>query len=200
VSEHERSRCGWVPDNDALYQAYHDDEWGVPVHDDRALFEALVLDGAQAGLTWRSILVRRPDYRRAFHNFEIDRVASLTADDEARLVLDAGIIRNRAKIRSAVQNARAALIVTQEFGNLDSFLWSFVGGAPRVNRWRDSRDIPADSEKSKAMSRELRRRGFTFVGPVICYAFMQAVGMVMDHTTSCFRYRDLTPASDLSHA
>lgn len=200
MSEHERSRCGWVPDNDALYQAYHDDEWGVPVHDDRALFEALVLDGAQAGLTWRSILVRRPNYRRAFHNFEIDRVASLTADDEARLVLDAGIIRNRAKIRSAVQNARAALIVTQECGSLDSFLWSFVGGAPRVNRWSDSRDTPADSEESQAMSRELRRRGFTFVGPVICYAFMQAVGMVMDHTTSCFRYRDLTPASDLSHA
>ncbi|MGC8489584.1 MAG: DNA-3-methyladenine glycosylase I [Clostridia bacterium] len=200
MSEPGRSRCGWVPDNDALYQAYHDDEWGVPVHDDRALFEALVLDGAQAGLTWRSILVRRPDYRRAFHNFEIDRVARLTADDEARLVLDAGIIRNRAKIRSAVQNARAALIVTQESGSLDRFLWSFVGGAPRVNRWSDSRDIPADSEESKAMSRELRRRRFTFVGPVICYAFMQAVGMVMDHTTSCFRYRDLTSASGVSHA
>lgn len=187
----ELTRCSWVPDNDALYQAYHDDEWGVPVHEDRALFEALVLDGAQAGLTWRAILGRRPGYRRAFFNFEVERVAAMTDDEQAALLQDPGIIRNRAKIRSAVNNARAALEVQSEFGSLDAFLWSFVGGSPIVNHWESGVNVPAESEESRAMSRELRRRGFTFVGPVICYAFMQALGLVMDHTTACFRYPEL---------
>ncbi len=185
------SRCAWVPDNDALYQAYHDEEWGVPVHDDRRLFEALVLDGAQAGLSWRSILVRRPAYREAFAQFEIERVAAFGAEDEARLLQDPGIIRNRAKIHAAVLNARAALKVQEEAGSLDRFLWQFVDGAPRRNRWTHGDALPTESEESQAMSRELRRRGFSFVGPVICYAFMQAEGLIQDHDVSCFRYQEL---------
>jgi DNA-3-methyladenine glycosylase I len=186
-----RSRCAWVPDNDALYQAYHDEEWGVPVHDDRRLFEALVLDGAQAGLSWRAILVRRPAYREAFLHFDIERVAQFGPAEEARLLQNPGIIRNRAKIHAAVLNARATLALQQERGSLDRFLWAFVGGVPKRNRWTRGDEVPSYSDESRAMSRELRRRGFTFVGPVICYAFMQAAGLVLDHEVSCFRYREL---------
>jgi DNA-3-methyladenine glycosylase I len=166
--------------------AYHDDEWGLPIHDDRALFELLTLEGAQAGLSWSTILNRREGYRRAFANFEIATVAAFGSDDQQRLKLDAGIVRNAAKIRSAIWNARLALEVAQEVGSLDAHLWSFVGGRPIQNAWQ-GHDVPAETAESKAMSRDLKRRGFSFVGPTIVYAFMQSAGLVNDHAVSCFR-------------
>ena len=185
----ERRRCPWPTTE--LYVAYHDEEWGVPVHDDRRLFEFLVLEGAQAGLSWETILRKREAYRRAFAGFDPARVAAFGPGDVERLLGDAGIVRNRRKMESAVANARAFLAVQREFGSFDAYLWRFVGGRPVRNAWRAMAEVPAWTPESEAMSRELRRRGFGFVGPTICYAFMQAVGMVNDHLVGCFRHREL---------
>jgi DNA-3-methyladenine glycosylase I len=182
----DRPRCEWVPLDDPLYVRYHDEEWGVPVHDDTALFELLILEGAQAGLSWRTILHRRDGYRAAFARFEPLRVAALDAD---ALLRDPRIVRNRAKVAAAVGNAHAALAVQEEHGSLDAYLWSFVGGRPIVNSWRTIAEIPTASAESQSMSRDLKRRGFRFVGPTICYAFMQAAGLVDDHVAGCFRRR-----------
>jgi DNA-3-methyladenine glycosylase I len=178
------TRCAWVPEGDPLYVAYHDEEWGVPSHDERHLFELLVLEGAQAGLSWSTILHKREGYRHAFARFDAEEVARFGAGDVERLLGDAGIVRNRLKIESAIGNARAVL----EAGGLDELVWSFVGGEPKVNGWRSLAEIPAETEESKAMSKELKRRGFRFVGPTVCYAFMQACGLVGDHTVDCFRF------------
>jgi DNA-3-methyladenine glycosylase I len=183
------SRCAW-PKSD-LDIAYHDAEWGVPVHDDQVLFEFLTLEGAQAGLSWSTILKKREHYRRAFDGFDPERVARFTPARVERLVADPGIVRHRGKIESTVSNAKRFLDVQREFGSFDSYVWQFVGGAPRVNHWRTLRDIPARTPESDALSKDLARRGFRFVGSTICYAFMQAVGMVNDHTTDCFRYGEL---------
>ena len=181
-------RCAWVPPADPLYVAYHDDEWGAPSHDDRHLFELLVLEGAQAGLSWSTILRKREGYRRAFDGFDAERVARYGPADVERLLGDAGIVRNRLKVESAIANARATLAVREELGSLDAYLWSFVDGSPVQNRWRSLSEIPAETAESKTMSKELKRRGFRFVGPTVCYAFMQAVGLVNDHVVDCFRY------------
>jgi len=170
--------------------AYHDDEWGVPIHDDRSLFELLILEGAQAGLSWSTILDRREGYRRAFAGFDIGAVAGFGPDDEARLLADTGIIRNGAKIRSTVGNARAALAVIAETGSLDRHLWSFVDGRPIQNRWRGG-DVPDETDASRALSRDLKKRGFSFVGPTIVYAFMQSAGLVNDHAVNCFRHDEV---------
>ncbi len=180
-------RCAWP--RTPLAIAYHDREWGVPVHDDRVLFEFITLEGAQAGLSWETILNKREAYRKAFANFDPARVARFSAARRVRLMSDSGIVRNRLKIESTVTNAAAFLKVQGEFGSFDRFLWEFVGGAPRVNRFRSFRQIPARDGLSDSLSKELKRRGFRFVGTTICYAFMQAVGIVNDHTTDCFRYR-----------
>jgi DNA-3-methyladenine glycosylase I len=171
--------------------AYHDDEWGVPLHDDRALFELLILEGAQAGLSWTTILNRRDGYRRAFARFDLATVAASGPDDEARLLADAGIIRNRAKVASAIGNARTALEVIDEAGSLDRYLWSFVDGRPVQNRWQAMEEIPAETGISQVMSKDLKRRGFSFVGPTIVYAFMQSAGLVNDHTVDCFRHDEV---------
>jgi len=179
-------RCGWATP-DPLYLAYHDEEWGVPVHDDRHLFEMLTLEGAQAGLSWLTVLKRREGYRQAFEGFDPERIARYGEKDVARLMADSGIIRNRAKVEATIKNARAYLALVEETGSLDAFLWSFVGGVPKVNHWRTLKEILPETAESKAMSKELKRRGFGFVGSTICYAFMQAVGMVDDHVLTCFR-------------
>ena len=183
------ARCTWAEGSDAAMLAYHDSEWGVPHHDDRALFELLTLEGAQAGLSWRTILVRREEYRRAFHNFDIKRVAGMRDASLETLLTTSGIIRNRLKIWSVRDNARTALDVIAEHGSLDAYLWSFVEGKPVVNHWTTSKDVPAKTELSDRMSKALAKRGFRFVGSTICYAYMQATGMVNDHLVSCFRYR-----------
>ena len=180
-------RCGWAGD-DPLLIAYHDEEWGVPEHDDRKLFEFLVLEGAQAGLSWRTILSKRGNYRRAFEGFDPVRVAAYGEQEVAMLLADPGIVRNRQKILSAVGNARRFLDVRRAFGSFDAYLWRFVGGKPIVNLFRDIAELPSRSPESEAMSRDLAGRGFRFVGPTICYAFMQAVGMVNDHLIHCFRH------------
>ena len=185
------TRCAWVPEGDPLYLAYHDEEWGVPSHDDRYLFEMLVLEGAQAGLSWSTILRKREGYRNAFAGFDAAKVARFGERDVKRLLGDAGIVRNRLKVESAIANARATLAVREELGSLDAFLWSFVGGEPLVNGWRSLGEIPAETTESKAMSKELKRRGFRFVGPTICYAFMQAAGLVNDHVVECFRHGEV---------
>lgn len=177
-------RCAWCG-TDPLYTAYHDLEWGVPNHDDRHLFEMLVLEGAQAGLSWITILRKRENYRRAFDDFDADKVARYTAADVERLMADAGIVRNRLKVESAIANARATLAVRERFGSLDALLWKFVDGVPRDGARRTLADLPAETAESQAMSRELKRLGFRFVGPTVCYAFMQAVGMVNDHEIGC---------------
>ena len=182
-------RCGWVPDGDPLYLAYHDEEWGVPSHDDRHLFELLTLEGAQAGLSWATILRKREGYRRAFAGFDPEVVARFTDRDVERLLAAPGIVRHRGKIESTVSNARRVLEVAAELGSLDAYLWSFVDGAPIDRRAGDWRELPAETEESRAMSRDLKRRGFRFVGPTICYSLMQAAGLVNDHETSCFRHR-----------
>ena len=181
------TRCPWAGMDD-LYVAYHDEEWGVPVHDDRTLFEFLVLEGAQAGLSWITILRKRPAYRKAFARFDPRKVARFGAGDVARLLGDAGIVRNRLKIGSAIANARAFLAVQEAFGSFDAYQWRFVGGAPKVNRRRSLKEIPPTTPESDAMSRDLKKRGFSFVGSTIVYAHMQAVGMVDDHLVSCFRH------------
>ncbi len=183
-------RCAWAG-TDPLYRRYHDREWGVPVHNDRKLFEFLVLEGAQAGLSWITILRKRAAYRRAFHGFDYNQVARYTERDVRRLLGDAGIVRNQLKIRSAIRNAKAFLEVRREFGTFDRYMWGFVGGAPVRNRRRSMKDLPARTEVSDAMSADLKARGFNFVGSTIMYAHMQAVGMVNDHAVSCFRYREL---------
>jgi DNA-3-methyladenine glycosylase I len=183
-------RCGWAKTD--LSIAYHDTEWGVPVHDDRLLFEFLVLEGAQAGLSWETILKKREGYRTAFDNFEIQTVAKYGVRKVNWLLANPGIVRNRLKIGAAVANARAALTVQKEFGSLDAYLWAFVGGGPRTNRWRLLAQVPARTSEAEAMSRDLLKRGFRFVGPTICYAFMQAVGMVNDHLVTCFRHAELS--------
>src|SRR5262245_18521822 len=182
-------RCAWVPAGDPAYVAYHDEEWGAPLHDDRALFELLTLEGAQAGLSWATILRKREGYRRAFAGFDPERVGQLDAEV---LLRDPGIARNRLKVESAIANAGRVLEVQEELGSLAAYLWSFVGGEPRVNGWRTLAEIPAETAESKAMSRDLKRRGFRFVGPTVCYAFMQSAGLVNDHTVDCFRYAELT--------
>jgi DNA-3-methyladenine glycosylase I len=176
-------RCGWAPETDPLYLAYHDDEWGVPSHDERHLFELLVLEGAQAGLSWSTILHKREGYRRAFAGFDVEAVARFGPRDVARLLADPGIVRNRLKVESAVANAKATIAA----GGLDQLLWSFVGVAPRVNRWHTLAEIPSETDESRAMSKELKRRGFRFVGPTVCYSLMQACGLVDDHVLGCFR-------------
>ena len=183
-------RCPW-PGSDPLYVRYHDEEWGVPLHDDRALFESLILDGAQAGLSWLTILRKRENYRRAFDGFDPARVARYGEAKIARLLADPGIVRNRLKIASAVRNARMFLDVAEEFGTFDRYIWQFVGGRPKRNRFKTVSEVPARSAESDAMSQDLRRRGFKFVGSTICYAFMQASGMVNDHLTGCPRYRQV---------
>jgi DNA-3-methyladenine glycosylase I len=184
-------RCAWNGSDPAMI-AYHDEEWGVPVHDDRRLFEFLILEGAQAGLSWRTILAKRDNYRRAFEGFDPVRVARYGAADSERLLGDAGIVRNRLKIAAAIGNAHRFLAVQKEFGSFDAFVWRFVGGRPIDHAIASPAEIPAKTAESDAMSKELTRRGFKFVGSTICYAFMQAVGMVNDHETSCFRYAELS--------
>jgi DNA-3-methyladenine glycosylase I len=179
-------RCPWAQ-GDPIYERYHDEEWGVPKHDDRALYENLTLDGFQAGLSWSTILRKREAFRRAFDGFDPARVARFGRRDVERLMRDAGIVRNRAKIEAAITNARGVLRIQEEEGGFAKFLWSFVGGKTKRNRFRSLSQIPAQTRESQAMSKALRERGFTFVGPTICYAFMQAVGMVNDHIVSCFR-------------
>jgi DNA-3-methyladenine glycosylase I len=176
---------------DAEYVKYHDREWGVPVHDDRVWFEYLILDGAQAGLSWSTILKKRDNYRKAFAGFDPVKVARFDGRKIRRLLADPGIVRNRLKIESAIKNARAFLKVQKEFGSFDAYVWRFVGGRPKRNRWRRLSEIPAETVESRALSRDLKKRGFSFVGPTICYAFMQAAGMVNDHLVSCFRYKEV---------
>ncbi len=185
-------RCEWGVDGNPVYLAYHDEEWGLPSHDDVHLFEMLVLEGAQAGLSWSTILNKREGYRRAFAGFDPAKVARFTPAKVERLLQDPGIVRNRLKVESAVHNARQVLEVQEDVGSLDAYLWSFVGGRPKVNRFRHISELPAETEESRAMSQDLRRRGFRFVGPTVCYAFMQAVGMVNDHVVTCFRYGPLS--------
>lgn len=184
------TRCGWCGE-DPLYVAYHDTEWGVPVHDDRKLFEFVVLEGAQAGLSWLTILRRREGYRRAFADFDPERVARFDQSDVERLLQDSSIIRNRKKVESTVANARAFLRVQAEFGSFDRYIWGFVEGRPILNRFRSLGEIPARTELAETISRDLKRRGFGFVGPTIVYAHMQATGMVNDHLVDCFRYSQL---------
>lgn len=187
----ELTRCGWAPLGDPAYLAYHDEEWGVPVHDDRSLFEMLVLEGAQAGLSWSTILHKREGYRAAFAGFDPVKVARFGDAKIERLLANPGIVRNRLKVESAVANAKVVLEVQRAVGSLDAYLWSFVGGAPLVGRWRSFDHIPALTPESAAMSKDLKRRGFRFVGPTVCYAFMQATGMVNDHVVGCFRFTEL---------
>jgi DNA-3-methyladenine glycosylase I len=184
------SRCPWAESSDA-YRAYHDNEWGVPVHDDRVLFEFLVLEGAQAGLSWSTILNKRDGYRAAFAGFDPARVARFDTRRVDRLVVDPAIVRHRGKIESAIGNAKAFLAVQREFGSFDAWVWTFVGGVPRQNAWRALSDVPAKTPESDALARALARRGFRFVGSTIVYAFMQATGLVNDHLTSCPRHREL---------
>ena len=183
----EQIRCAWAGE-DPLYVRYHDEEWGVPVHDDRKLFEMLNLEGAQAGLSWSTILRKRENYLAAFDDFDAEKIAAYDEDKVAELLGNPGIVRNRLKVRGVIKNARAYLDVRAEFGSFDRYIWQFVGGEPVVNQWRTLDQIPAQTAESQTMSKALKRRGFTFVGPTICYAFMQAVGMVNDHTTDCFRH------------
>lgn len=186
-----RSRCEWASVDNPLYLQYHDEEWGVPVHDDRTLFEFLILEGAQAGLSWGTILKKRENFRRAFDDFDPRKVSQYDERRVTRLLGDSGIIRNKLKIRSTIRNAKAFLKVQAEFGSFDAYNWRFVGGKTKINKWRSLGDIPASTPQSEAMSKDLVARDFRFVGPTICYAHMQATGMVNDHVTSCFRYREL---------
>lgn len=185
-----KKRCPWVG-TDPLYIDYHDLEWGMPVHDDRKLFELMILEGAQAGLSWITILKKRQNYRRAFEGFDPQKIAGYDADKIEKLLSDKGIVRNRLKIESAVQNARAFLQVQEEFGSFDAYIWRFTGGKPIKNAWKRIDEIPSKTKDSIAMSRDLKQRGFRFIGPTICYSFMQAVGMVNDHTVDCFRYHEV---------
>ena len=187
------TRCAWLdyrgkaPELDINY---HDEEWGVPIHDDRLLFEFLILEGAQAGLSWTTILKKRENYRKAYDNFVPEKVAAYTEEKQQELLQDKGIVRNRLKVAASVTNAKAFLEVQKEFGSFDAYIWKFIGGNPRQNSWKSLKEIPATTKESDAMSKDLKKRGFKFVGSTICYAFMQATGMVNDHTTDCFRYTE----------
>jgi DNA-3-methyladenine glycosylase I len=183
-------RCPWATAEPNI--TYHDEEWGVPVHDDRLLFEFLILEGAQAGLSWTTILKKRDNYRKAFDGFHPEKIARYGARDMKRLLGDAGIVRNRLKIAAAIENAKIFLAVRKEFGSFDAYLWSFVAGTPIQNRWRGMADVPARTAESDAMSRDLQRRGFKFIGSTICYALMQATGMVNDHLVTCPRYAEIS--------
>ena len=187
----QQKRCSWVNVDNALMREYHDREWGVPVHDDRRHFEFLILEGAQAGLSWSIVLQKRDGYRRAFSQFDPQKVARFSEDRIRKLTLDPSIVRNRMKIAAAVQNARAFLAIQDEFGSFDAYCWRFVDGRPRLNRWKAPKQVPATSGESDAFSKDLKRRGFSFVGSTIIYAHMQAVGMVNDHLVDCFRYREI---------
>lgn len=184
------TRCAWAKNELAI--AYHDTEWGVPLHDDRLLFEFLILEGAQAGLSWDTILAKRDRYREVFDHFDAIKIARYTDRKLERLLQDPGIVRNRLKVQSAVRNAKAFLQVQEEFGSFDAYIWRFVDGAPVTNGWKTMADVPAHTPQSDAMSKDLKKRGFNFVGSTICYAFMQATGMVNDHTTDCFRYAEIS--------
>ena len=185
-----KTRCTWCG-SDPEYIRYHDKVWGVPVHEDRELFEFLILEGAQAGLSWLTILKKQAAYRKAFHQFDMDRVARYTQRDIDRLLADSGIVRNRLKIQSAIRNARAAIRVRETFGSLDAYFWRFVDGVPLQNRWKSTVEVPTSTRLSDTLSRDLKQRGFNFVGSTICYAFMQATGLVNDHTTDCFRHKEI---------
>jgi DNA-3-methyladenine glycosylase I len=184
-------RCGWAEGADPLMLAYHDHEWGVPSLDDRHLFELLTLEGAQAGLSWQTILNKREGYRRAFAAFDAAKVARFDAREVERLLTDPGIVRNRLKVESAVSNAKRILEIREEFGSLADYVWSLVDGEPKVNRWKRLLDIPAETAESRMMSKDMKRRGFRFVGPTVCYAFMQATGMANDHVVTCFRHGEV---------
>ena len=186
-----KTRCAWSS-TDPIYVEYHDTEWGVPLHDDRMLFEFLILEGAQAGLSWLTILKKRQNYRKAFQNFDAKKIARYDAQKFNRLMQDPGIIRNRLKIASTIENAKAFLKMQKEFGSFDRFIWQFTGGKTIRNSWKTLKEVPAKTKESDAMSKELKRRGFGFVGSTICYAFMQAVGMVNDHVVNCFRYKEVS--------
>jgi len=185
-----KETCGWGT-ADAVMTAYHNEEWGVPVHDDRLHFEFIVLEGVQAGLSWRTVLHRREAYRDAYHNFDPKKVAEYNEADVERLLANPGIIRNRRKIVAAIRNARSFLEVQREFGSFDAYIWGFVGGFQRVNVFTSFKEMPAETEESRAMSKDLKKRGFTFVGPTICYAYMQAAGLVNDHLTKCYRWKEV---------
>lgn len=189
-----KKRCAWSG-SDPLMTKYHDEEWGKPVHNDKKLYEFLILEGAQAGLSWSTVLKKRKNYRKAFDNFDYRKIAKYTQRDVSRLLKDAGIIRNRLKINAAITNARLVLSVQKEFGSFDAYIWQFVDHEPITNVCKKLKDIPASTKISDAMSKDLKKRGFKFVGSTICYAFMQAVGMVNDHTTDCYRYREIKNAS-----
>jgi DNA-3-methyladenine glycosylase I len=188
-----KNRCKWCG-SDPLYIAYHDDEWGIPIHDDRLLFEFLILEGAQAGLSWLTILKKRENYRKAFHSFDYETIANYSQHDIDRLLADPGIVRNRIKIESAIKNAQGVIKIQKEFGSFDAYVWQYVEGIPKQNEWKSMADIPVKTEISEMMSKDLKKRGFNFVGPTICYAFMQAVGMINDHTTDCFRHNEINLA------
>ena len=189
-------RCTWAG-SDPLYYAYHDHEWGIPLHDDRAWFEFLILEGAQAGLSWITILKKRDAYRTAFDNFDAQRIARYDENKIESLLQDTGIVRNRLKVQSAVTNAQQFLAVQKEFGSFDAFIWNFVDGVSQQNNWSTLSDVPASTPQSDAMSKELKRRGFKFVGSTICYALMQATGMVNDHTVDCYRHLEIRKENDL---
>lgn len=183
-------RCNWCGD-DPLYIAYHDEEWAVPVHDDQRLFEMLILEGAQAGLSWLTILKKRDNYRKAFNNFDADKIANYGQTEVDRLMQDTGIVRNRLKIEAAIKNSKGFLLIREEHSSFADYLWRYVDGRPIVNAWQTMADIPAQTPLSEQLSKDLKKRGFNFVGPTICYAFMQSVGMVNDHSTGCFRYQEI---------
>lgn len=185
-----KNRCVWCG-NDPLYVTYHDDEWGTPVHNDQRLFEFLILEGAQAGLSWLTILKKRENYKEAFHSFDCEAIAGYTQTDVQRLLSNPGIVRNRLKIESAIKNAQGVIKIQEDFGSLGSYLWRYVDGIPVQNEWKSMAELPVKTEISEMMSRDLKKRGFNFVGPTICYAFMQATGMVNDHTTDCFRHKEV---------
>ncbi len=190
-----KKRCAWAT-TDPLYIEYHDTEWGIPVHNDQKLFEMLTLEGAQAGLSWITILRKRENYRKAFGGFEPRKIARYDSKKTRQLLSMEGIVRNKLKIRSTINNAKAFLALQSEFGSFDHYIWNIVGGIPKQNAWRTPKECPASTPESDAMSKDLKKRGFTFVGPTICYAFMQAVGMVNDHTIDCFRHRVLNKTDD----
>ena len=187
----EKSRCGWLKVDDPLYRDYHDLEWGVPVYDDRKIFEFLVLESAQAGLSWSTVLRKRENYRRAFAGFDPKKVAKFTAKDVAKLLQNAGIIRNRAKIEAAINNAKRFLEIQREFGTFSKYIWGFTGGKTIKNRWKTIRELPVMTPQAEALAKDLKSRGFKFLGPTVIYAHMQATGMVNDHTTDCFRYHEV---------
>lgn len=184
-------RCAWVPENNQLYEKYHDTEWGVPVHDDKKLFEFLVLEGAQAGLSWETILKRRDTYKKAFANWDVQKVAQFGEKEVSELLNNPGIIRNRLKVRSAINTARRLSKVQEEFGSFSNYIWHFVQGKPIQNAWKSNSEIPAETDLSRKISTDLKKRGFTFIGPTIVYAHMQATGMVNDHTVDCFRHEQV---------